>query len=55
MKKREAQEKMVWANLKEKLALVPTEPGTSSMASVAWDLDLLLPLLLLLLLGLPSS
>jgi hypothetical protein len=33
MKRREAEEKMVWPNLKEKLALVPTEPGTSSMAS----------------------
>jgi hypothetical protein len=32
MKRREAEEKMVWPNLKEKLALVPTEPGTTSMA-----------------------
>lgn len=32
MKRREAEEKMVWPNLKEKPALVPTEPGTSSMA-----------------------
>lgn len=35
MKRSEAEEKIAWPNLKEKLALVPTEPG------ISWSMALL--------------